>query len=66
MSKIEYAFDQIDFEAVMQEAIIDAMKLHQLHGRPVPTFENGQIQYVMPEEILRRMNEANEKNEAQS
>ncbi len=66
MNKIEYEFDKIDFEAVMREAVADAMKLHQLYGRLIPTLENGQIQYVMPEEILRQMNEANEKDEAQS
>lgn len=45
------SIETIDLEAVMSEAVAHALLLHKRAGNAVPSWENGKIIFLQPDEI---------------
>lgn len=45
------SIEMIDLEAVMSEAVAHALLMHKRAGNAVPSWENGKIIFLQPDEI---------------
>jgi hypothetical protein len=50
-SQIEEPSDIEDVEAALKEAVREALLRHKQAGNPIATWQNGQVQWIAPEDI---------------